>query len=116
MNTRRVKRDHLSTPKTPPNTNSAGGRGHGRGPQLGRRTFIDDLVDKTDSSTRACHQETPIKRSPVDPGAPASWSIVENTRAATASSNIPAEEDKVGTTRFASRSLIYHIYRKVVTE
>ena len=79
MNTRRVKRDHLPTPKTPQNTNSAGGRGRGRGPQLGRRTFIDDLADRTDSSTRACYQETPIKRSLVDPGAPASRSIVENT-------------------------------------
>ena len=56
MNIIRVKPDHLPLPKTPQNTNSAGGRGRGRGPQLGRRTFIDDLVDKTDSSTRACHQ------------------------------------------------------------
>ena len=46
MNTRRVKRDHLSTPKTPQNSNSAGGLGRGRGPQLGKRTFIDDLVEK----------------------------------------------------------------------
>ena len=48
MNIRRVKHDHLTTPKTPQNTNNAGGQG----PQLGRRTFIDDLVDRTDSSTR----------------------------------------------------------------
>ena len=79
MNIRRVKHDHLLTPKTPQNTNNAGGLGRGRGPKLGRRTFIDDLVDKTDSSTRACHLEIPIRRIPTDPGAPASGSIVENT-------------------------------------
>ena len=67
MNTRRVKRDHISTPKTPQNTNSAGGLGCDRGPQLGRRTFIDDLVDRTDSSTRTRHQEPPIRRNPADP-------------------------------------------------
>ena len=79
MNTRRVKHDHLSTPKTPQNTNSAGGLGRGRGPQLGKRTFIDDLVDMTDSSTRACYQETPIERNSTDPGAPTSGSTMENT-------------------------------------
>ena len=79
MITRRVNPDHLSTPKTPQNTNSAGGLGRGRGPQLGRRTFIDDLVDRTDSSTRARHQETPIRRDPADPGAPALGSTVDNT-------------------------------------
>ena len=113
---RRVKRDHLSTPKTPQNTNSAGGLGCGRGPPLGRRTFIDDLVDRTDSSTRARHQETPIRRNPVDPRAPASGSTVENTRAAATSSNIPTEEDTAVTTRPAGRGPIYHIYGKVVTE
>ena len=71
MNTRRVKRDHITTPKTPQNTNSAGGQGRGRGPQLGKRTFIDDLVHKIDSSTRARYQEIPIRRSPADPWVPA---------------------------------------------
>ena len=75
MNTRRVKHDHLSTPKTPQNTNSAGGRGL----ELGRRTFIDDLVDRTDSSTRDRYQETPIRRIPTNPGVAASGSTVENT-------------------------------------
>ena len=116
MNTRRVKCDHLSTPKTPQNTNSAGGRGCGRGPQLGRGRFIDDLVDRTNSSTRACYQDIPIRSSPVDPGVPASGSIVENTRAATTSSNTPVEEDKVSTARFADQGPIYHINRKVVTK
>ena len=83
---------------------------------MGRRTFIDDLVDKTDSSTRACHQEIPIRRIPADPGALASGSIVENTRAAVTSSNIPTGEDKAGTTGPAGRRLIYHIYGKVVTK
>ena len=116
MNTRRVKHDHLTTPKTPQNTNSAGGRGRGQGPQLGRRTFIDDLVDITDSSTRACYQETPIKRNPVDPGVPASGSIMENTQAAATSSNILLEKDKVCTIGSAGRSRVYHIYGKVVTK
>ena len=79
MNTRRVKRDHLTTPKTPQNTNSAGGRGRGRGPQLGRRTFIDDFVDRIDSSTRDLYQETPIKRIPADLVVLVSRSTVENT-------------------------------------
>ena len=68
MNTIRVKHDHLSTPKTPQNTNSAASRGHGRGPELGRRTFIDDLVDRTNYSTKDRYQETPIRRSPSIPG------------------------------------------------
>ena len=83
---------------------------------MGRRTFIGDLVDRTDSSTRARHQETPIRRNPADTGAPASGSMVENTRAATTSSNIPAEEDTAVTIGPAGRGPIYHIYRKVVTE
>ena len=116
MNTRRVKRDHLLTPKTPQNTNSAGGLGRSRGPKLGRRTFIDDLVDKTDSSTRACHQETPIRRSPANPGLSVSGSTVENTQAAATPSNIPAEEDRVSVAGSADRDLIYHINGKVVTE
>ena len=83
---------------------------------MGRRTFIDDIVDRTDSSTRARHQETPIRRNPADPGAPASGSTVENTRAAATSSNIPAKEDTTVTIGPVSRGPIYHIYGKVVTE
>ena len=116
MNTRRVKCDQLPTPKTPQNTNSAGGSGRGRGLPLGRRVFIDDLVDRTNSSTRARLQETPIRRNPADPGAPASGSTVENTRAAATSSNIPAEEDTTVTTGPAGRGPTYHIFRKVVTK
>ena len=67
MNTRRVQHDHLINPKTPQNTNTAGGRGHERGPELGRRTFIENLVDRTNSSTMACYQETPIRRSLANP-------------------------------------------------
>ena len=116
MNTRMVKHDHLPNPKTPQNTNNASGRGHGRGPQLGRRTFIDDLVDRTDSSTRARQQATPIRRNPADPGALASGSMVENTRAAVTSSNIPAEKDTTVTTGPAGRGPTYHIFGKVVTK
>ena len=90
---RRVKRDQLPTPKTPQNTNSAGGSGRGRGAPLGRRKFIDDLVDRTDSSTRARLQENPIRRNPADPEAPSSGSTVENPRAAATPSNIRADED-----------------------
>ena len=53
MNTRRVQRDQFQTPKTPQDTNSAGGLGRGRGVPLGRRTLIDDLVERTNSSTKA---------------------------------------------------------------
>ena len=55
MNTRRVHRDIPKTPRTPQNTNIAGGRGHGQNPGLGRRKFIDDLVSRTNSSTGAHH-------------------------------------------------------------
>ena len=116
MNTRRVKHDHLPTPKTPQNTNSAGGRGRGRGPQLGRRTFINDLVNRIDSSTRARYQETLIRRIPTNPGVPVSGSTVENIRAAATPSNTPAEGDKVSTAGSADRSPVYHINGKVVTE
>ena len=116
MNTRRVKRDLLTNPKTPQNTNSANGRGQGRGPELGRRTFIDDLVDGTNCSTRAHYQETPIKRSLGNPGLLASGSTVENTQAAATPSSIPAEEDRVSTTGSVDRDLDYHINGKVVTK
>ena len=113
MNTRR---DHLINPRTPQNTNVAGGRGRGQGLELGRRTFIDDLVDRTNSSTGAHYQETPIRRSPSNPGVAASGSTVENTRGAKTSSDTPTEEDRVSTAGLAYRDLIYHINGKVVTE
>ena len=79
MNTIRVQRDHLINPRTPQNTNDSGGQDWGRNTALWRRTFIDDLVDRTNSSTRALYQETPIRRSPVTPGGEASVSPLENT-------------------------------------
>ena len=112
MNTRRVKHDHLTNPKTQQNTNIA----RGRGPELGRRTFIDDLVDITNSYTRAHYQETPIRRSLANPGVPASGSIVENTQGAATPSNIPVEEERVSTVGSADQDLIYHINGKVVTK
>ena len=113
---RRVKRDQLPTPKTPQNTNSAGGLGRGRGPPLGRRKFIDDLVDRTDSSTIARLQETPIRRNPTDPEAPASGSTVENPRAAATPSNISVDEDTAVTTGPAGKGPTYHINGRVVTK
>ena len=102
-------------PRTPHNTNVAGGRGHGWNPTLGRRTFIDDLVDRTNSSAGARYQETPIIRIPVTPRVAASVSTMENTRGAATPSDIPAEEDRVSTTGLADQYLIYHINGKVVT-
>ena len=55
MNTRMVRRDIPINRRTPQNTNIAGGQGRGRNPTLGRRTFVDDLVDNTNSSTGARH-------------------------------------------------------------
>ena len=94
---RRVQCDIPINPRTPQNTNSAGGQGHGRNPALGRRTFIDDLVDRTNSSIGAQHQETPIRRIPVTPGVAVSISIVENIGGDATPSDIPAEEDRVST-------------------
>ena len=68
----------LQPPKTPQNTNIAGGRGRGRNPSLGRKTFIDDLVARTNSSTRVCHQGSSARRSPIIPRVEASVSTVEN--------------------------------------
>ena len=76
MNTRRVQCDHLINTKTPQNTNIASGRGHGLNPTLGKITFIDNLVDRTNSSTGDHYQETPIRRSSVTHEVEASFSIV----------------------------------------
>ena len=116
MNTRRVQRDIPINPRTPQNTNIAGGRGCWRNPALGRRTFIDDLVDRTNYYTGSRHQETPIRRSPVTPRVAAPVSTVENTRGVATPSDIPAEEDRVSTTGSANRDLLYHINGKVVTK
>ena len=83
---------------------------------MGRRTFIDDLVDRTNYSTGAHHQETPIRRSLVTPGVTVSVSIVENTQGATTPLDMPTEEDRVITMGLANQDLIYHINGKVVTE
>ena len=83
---------------------------------MGRRTFIDDLVDRTNYSTGDHHQEIAIRRSPVTPRVATSVSTVKNTEGAVTPSDIPAEEDRVSTVGLADRDLIYHINRKVVTE
>ena len=116
MNMRRVQRDIPINPRTPQNTNIAGGRGRGRNPTLGRRTFIDDLVGRTNSSTRDCYQETPIRRILLTPGVATLVSTVENTQGVVTPSNTPTEEDRFSTVGSANRDLIYHINGKVVTE
>ena len=116
MNIRRVQHDHRINPRTPQNSNIAGGRGRGRNPALGRRKFIDDLVDRTNSSTGARYQETHIRRIPITIGVVASVSTVENTRGATTPSDTPMEEDRVSNAGWADLDLIYHINGKVVTE
>ena len=83
---------------------------------MGRRTFIDDLVDRTNSSTRARHQETPIRRSPVTPGVAELVSIVENIGEVVTPLDIPMKEDRLSTAGSTDRDLIYHINGKVVKE
>ena len=68
---------------------------------MGRRTFIDDMVDRTNSSTRARHQETPIRRIPITPGVAASISTVENIGGVATPSDFSAEEDRVSTAGLA---------------
>ena len=116
MNTRRVHHDIPTTPITPQNTNIEGGQGRGQNPSLGRRTFIDDMGSRTNSSTRACHQGSSVKRSPIIPMVEALVSTVENTREAATPSCVLVEEDRVSTVGSADRDLIYHINEKVVTE
>ena len=115
-NTIRVQRDHIINPRTSQNTNVSGGRGRGRNIALGIRTFIDNLVDRTNSSTGAHHQETPIRRISVTPGVATSVSTVENIGGDATPSDISAEEDRVNTAGSANRDLIYHINGKVVIE
>ena len=50
MNTRRTQRD---IPKTPQNTNLAGGKGRGCSLGFGINTFVDELVFRVNSSTGA---------------------------------------------------------------
>ena len=91
MNMRRVQRDIPITPRTPQNTNIVGGRGHGRNPTLGRRTFIDDLVARANSSIGSWHQGSSMKRSPITPWVEASVSTVENTGGAMTPSSVSTE-------------------------
>ena len=53
MNTRRTQWDNPGPPKK---TNLAGGRGRGCSTGLGRKTFIDELFTRVDSSTRDRYQ------------------------------------------------------------
>ena len=115
MNTRRVQRDHLINTRTPQNTNIAGGRGCGINSTLGRRTFIDDLVSITNSSTGDHHQGSSIRRIPI-PRVEASISTVENIGEVATPSGIPTDEDKVSVVGSANQDLIYHINKKVVTK
>ena len=95
MNTRRVQRDIPKTPRTPQNTNFAGGRGRGGSPTLGRRTFIDDLVDRANSSTKAWNWgSSSVRRGPVTPRLGASVSTVENTREVVTPSGVTADRDR----------------------
>ena len=113
---RRTRCDIPKTPRTPRNTNFVGGRGRERNPALGRRTFIDDLVDRTNSSTEARHLESPVRRSPITSRVATLVSTVENTGEAATPSGIPTEEDRVSTAGSADQDLIYHINKKVVIE
>ena len=81
---------------------------------MGIRTFIDDLVDRTNSSTGDFYQESPVRRSSVTPGVEALVSTVENTGEAATPLDILVEEDRVSTVGSADRDLIYHINGKVV--
>ena len=114
MNTRRVQCDIPRTRRTPQNTNIAGGRGHGRNPTLGRRTFIDDLVSITNFSIGAFHQGSSVRRSPIIPRVEASVSTVENVGGAATPLGVPAEEDRVSVVGAGDRDVVYHINRKEV--
>ena len=94
MNTRIVQHDIPRLPRTPHNTNFAGGRGDGSSPTLGTRTLIDDLVSRDNSSMEACHQgPSSIRRIPVTPRLEASVSTVEKTVGATTPFGVPVEEN-----------------------
>ena len=117
MNTRRTQQD---IPRTPKNTNLAGGRGCGSIPALGRRTFIDELVTRSNSSIGSSDQElSSVRRIPISPRVEASVSKVEKTVGSATPSTVPVEgilgyrSSYVGA---GGPEVVYHIDEKEVTE
>ena len=117
MNMRRNQQD---IPRSPQNTNLAGGRGHGCRPRLGRRTFIDYLVSMDHSSTGARNQgPSSIRRSHVSPRMEASLSMVEKTIGATTQYSVTMDEilgDRGSFVGLGGPEEFYQIDRKEVTK
>ena len=83
---------------------------------MGRRKFIDDPVATTNSSIRALHQGSSVRRIPITPRVEASVSIVENTGGAATPSGVSTEEERVSVVGAGDRDVIYHINGKEVTK
>ena len=88
---RRTQRD---IPRTPQNTNLAGGIGCGCSPGLWRKTFGDKLVSMVKLSTRARNQgPSSVRRKHVSPRLETLVSTMERTLGATTPSGVLREEN-----------------------
>ena len=83
---------------------------------MGRRTFIDDLVAKTNSSTGARYQGSSVKIIPITPRVEASVSTAENTRGVATPLGVPAEEGRISVVGESDQEAIYHINKNMVTK
>ena len=89
MNTRITQWD---IPRTPQNTNLEGGRGRGCSPSLGRKTFINELISRSNSSIGAQNQgPSSLRRCLVSPRMETSVSMVETTIGDVTPSSVPVE-------------------------
>ena len=84
---------------------------------MGRRTFIDDLVSRANSSTGARHQGPPsIRRSLVTPRVEESTSPVERTGTVVTPFGVLADEDRASVVGVGELEVVYHVEEKEVTK
>ena len=77
---------------------------------MGRRTFIDNLVGRANSSTGAQHQgSSSIRRGPVTPRLGASVSKVENTREVATPFGVCADRDRASAMGGGETKVVYHV-------
>ena len=82
-----------------------------------RRTFIEDLVSRANSSTRARHQgPSSIRRILVTTRLEASVSMVEKIREVATTSGVPMDEDRASAMEVGEPKVVYNIYGKEVTK
>ena len=73
------------------------------------------MVNRTNSSTGARHQESSVRRSLVTPRVAASVSTVENIGGAATPFGVPTDEDRASALG-SDREVVFHINGKEVTK